>query len=78
MRPLLQMLAFMMSIAFMAHLSACIFYYMAFLDDLGPHTWVAAYGVEAAGVCACVCVGVRGGGGQPRACGAHGATAPIT
>lgn len=38
-----------MSVGLMAHLSACIFYYMAYLDNLGPQTWVYAYGVQDAG-----------------------------
>lgn len=30
------------------HLSACMFYYMAFLKGLGPNTWVFAYGLDPA------------------------------
>ncbi|KAG2442021.1 hypothetical protein HYH02_009813 [Chlamydomonas schloesseri] len=47
-RGVLQVLAFILSVCLMAHLSACVFYYMAYLDGLGPNTWVAAYGVEGA------------------------------
>lgn len=49
--PCLQVLAFILSVCLMAHLSACVFYYMAYLDGLGPNTWVAAYGVQDAGEC---------------------------
>ncbi|KAG2440770.1 hypothetical protein HXX76_003626 [Chlamydomonas incerta] len=45
-RGVLQVLAFILSVCLMAHLSACVFYYMAYLDGLGPNTWVAAYGVQ--------------------------------
>ncbi|GFR51910.1 hypothetical protein Agub_g14394, partial [Astrephomene gubernaculifera] len=47
-RGALQVMAFVMSVGLLAHLSACIFFYMAYLDGLGPHTWVAAYGVAEA------------------------------
>lgn len=30
------------------HLSACMFYYMAYLKGLGPNTWVFAYGLDPA------------------------------
>ncbi|EFJ48067.1 hypothetical protein VOLCADRAFT_117675 [Volvox carteri f. nagariensis] len=45
-RGVLQVMAFILSVCLLAHLSACIFFYMAYLDGLGPQTWVAAYGVQ--------------------------------
>ncbi|KAG2496753.1 hypothetical protein HYH03_005162 [Edaphochlamys debaryana] len=45
-RGVLQVMAFILSVGLLAHLSACVFFYMAYLDGLGPHTWVAAYGVQ--------------------------------
>ncbi|KXZ53940.1 hypothetical protein GPECTOR_6g858 [Gonium pectorale] len=45
-RGVLQVAAFVLSVGLLAHLSACIFFYMAYLDGLGPNTWVAAYGVQ--------------------------------
>ncbi|GIL83599.1 hypothetical protein Vretifemale_12379, partial [Volvox reticuliferus] len=47
-RGVLQVMAFVLSVCLLAHLSACIFFYMAYLDGLGPQTWVAAYGVQEA------------------------------
>lgn len=40
-----------MAVGLMAHLSSCLFFYMAYLDGLGDNTWVAAYGVQEAGEC---------------------------
>ena len=32
------------------HLSACLFFYMAYLDDLAPNTWVGVAGIEDTGL----------------------------
>lgn len=42
----MQVIAFVLMVGLLAHLSACVFYYMAFLDGLSASTWVAAQGLS--------------------------------
>lgn len=40
----------LLAVVLTLHLSACLFFYMAFLDDLAPNTWVGVAGIEDAGL----------------------------